>query len=159
MEIIAWVCLGGFALLGFAGTVLPGVPGSALILVGAVIHKLLLPLYLSWFVIGLIAVGVAGSWGIDFFGSALGAKWGGASRWGWIGATCGAIVGIFFFPLGLILGPLLGAFVGELLAAKAGFKQAARSGVGAGLGLAISTVLRLLLALILICMLIFDCIY
>jgi len=159
MEIFAWVLLIVLVVVGLAGMILPGVPGTALILLGAIIHRLILPMYISWVVIVILGFGVALSWAIDFFGSTMGAKWGGASRWGILGAMAGAIIGIFFFPFGLVLGPLIGAFLGELIAARANLKQATRAGVGAGLGIAISTVLRGLLALILVCLLIFDCIF
>ena len=54
----------------------------------------------------------------------------GGTKWGATGAIIGAIVGLFFMPFGLILGPLIGASAFELLFAKLDAEKAAVSGVG-----------------------------
>lgn len=148
--LIAWLALGFLSLLGLAGIILPGIPGTILIFVGALIHKFMLPEVLSWWTIGLIGVGVVLSSVIDALGSLLGAKMGGASKWGLMGAIAGTLIGLLFLPWGLLLGPLCGAFLGEIGAARRSPGAALKSGLGAGLGLAISTLLRLLIALLLI---------
>jgi len=43
-------------------------------------------------------------------------------------AIVGALVGLFFLPLGLILGPLIGAYAFQALFAKQGLRRAAVSG-------------------------------
>jgi uncharacterized protein YqgC (DUF456 family) len=75
---------------------------------------------------------------VDNIAGALGAGRVGASRLGLIGATVGTLVGVAFFPVGLLLGPFLGAVIGELLARSA-LIQAGRVGVGAVVGVILGT--------------------
>ncbi len=145
MEALAWIILAICCLLGVAGTVLPGLPGVALIVTGALVHKLLLPQFLSWWVVAAIGVLALVSVFIDILGSLLGAKWGGASRRGMIGTAVGGLVGLFFLPLGIIVGPVIGAFAGEYLGSRP-IREAARAGVGAGVGFAVSIVIRMCVA-------------
>lgn len=70
---------------------------------------------------------------LDFVVPSIGAKRFNCSREGLVGCTIGTVVGIFFFPLGLLLGPFAGAFIGELTAHK-GINDAALGGLGAFLG-------------------------
>ena len=157
MDYLPWIILGVCCFIGLLGVFLPVVPGAALILIGAIVHKLMLPHVLSWWTIGLLAVGVGLSYASDFFGTMAGAKWGGATKWGLTGSVVGLVVGLFFGVFGLILGPLIGAFVAELIFAGREIRDAARAGIGAGFGLAISMLLHLLIAVAMIGMLVLDC--
>lgn len=150
VEIAAWTILVLFSLGGLVGIFLPVFPGVLLILLGALLHKLLLPDFLSWWTIGVVALGFALTYGIDLMGSVVGAKWGGASRYGMTGLLIGGLVGLFFGLPGLILGPLVGVFVGEVFIASRSLAEGTRAGVGATLGLAASTVLKFFLGVILI---------
>jgi hypothetical protein len=154
---LAWILL--LTLAGLAEVFLPALPGLALIAVGAVVHKLILPEFLSWWVVGTVIVLAVVSTAVDLVGSLAGAKWGGASRAGLVGAALGLIIGLPFSPFGLILGPMIGAFAAEILFARRGTDAAVRSGLGAGLGLAISTVVRTCLALVAVLMLIVDLVF
>ena len=80
MVLIARVILVLFLALGLLGIFLPVLPGIVLIFLGALIHKLLPPGLLSWWTIRVLGIGVAVTFGLDMIGSAVGAKWGGASR-------------------------------------------------------------------------------
>ncbi|MBM4304689.1 MAG: DUF456 domain-containing protein [Deltaproteobacteria bacterium] len=157
--IIAWTVLVLFLLVGVVGIVLPAMPGMVLIFAGVLIHKLLLPFYLSWWTLGVVSFGVLATFGLDFLGSTVGAKWGGASKQGMIGLLLGGLVGIFFAPAGLILGPLIGVFVGEVFVASRPVVDGAKAGIGATLGVAVSTLLKLLLGLILVAWVICDLIF
>lgn len=55
---------------------------------------------------------------LDMVMPSVGAKRFDCSKLGILGSVVGAIVGLFFFPWGLVVGPFLGAFAGELLAGK-----------------------------------------
>lgn len=159
LSVIAWTFLVVFLLLGLAGIVLPAMPGIVLIFAGVLIHKLLLPVYLSWWTLGVVGLGVLATLGLDLLGSAVGAKWGGASKQGMIGLVLGGVVGIFFAPAGLILGPLLGVFLGEVFVASRPVVEGAKAGIGATLGVAVSTLLKLLLGLILVAWVVCDLIF
>ena len=78
---------------------------------------------------------------LDYVVPALGAKKFDCSKWGVFGCMVGTIVGIFFAPFGIILGPFLGAVAGELVAGKA-LSAAMRGGIGALLGFLAGVVLK-----------------
>jgi len=68
-------------------------------------------------------------------------KWGG-SRAGTVGAILGLLVGLFFAPVGIILGPFAGAVVCELIAGRE-TNAALRSGFGSFVGFILGAVLKL----------------
>lgn len=144
-ELIAWLFLAAGLLLGALGTVLPGLPGAVFTVVGVVVHKWLLPGILSWWTVGLVGVLAALSWIVDLMGGFLGARWGGATRRGLIGAAIGGLVGLVFGLPGLILGPFLGAVIGDLSAHRRDVVALAKSGGGAAFGFVLSLFLRLIL--------------
>ena len=102
---------------GLAGTVVPVLPGTTVILAAAIMHHLALGEAHSigwWSIAGLTVLAVL-SYVLDFGSAALGAKYFGATRWGAVGGIIGTVVGMFFFPLGIFIGPLAGVLIGELL--------------------------------------------
>jgi len=130
---------------GLAGLVLPALPGPVLLFAGFVVG--------AWAedfrYIGVGTLGVLGLLAIlayvaDFVAGSLGASRYGASRRAVIGAAVGAVVGIFFGPIGILLGPFAGAVLGELSANK-GLHAASRAGFGATLGMLIGTAAKLAL--------------
>ncbi len=130
---------------GFAGMVVPALPGPVLLFAGLVVA--------AWaegfqhvgaetlIVLGVLAVL---AYVADFIAGSLGASRYGASRRAVVGAAIGAIVGIFFGLLGILLGPFVGAMIGELLARKS-LREAGLAGYGATLGMIIGTAAKLAL--------------
>ncbi|HUB88029.1 MAG TPA: DUF456 domain-containing protein [Verrucomicrobiae bacterium] len=141
-------------LVGLAGCIVPGFPGTPLVLAAALIHRLCfgaagasnlaLIIMAALMVIALL---------FDFLAGFLGANKFGATWRGAIGALLGGIVGLFFGMVGILIGPFVGATVFELLGGRE-FEKAAKAGLGATLGLfagiigkfAIATVMILLFA-------------
>ena len=121
---------------GAAGCVLPVLPGHLILLIAAVAHRLMLgeAAGLRWWSFAVLVLLMAISQTIEMLSGAAGSKWFGGTRWGAAGALLGTIVGLFFLPLGLLLGPLFGAFVLEILVARRLPKSAAISGVGSVVG-------------------------
>lgn len=144
-DILLWVLAVLLVLVGVAGTVLPALPGSLLVLAGLVLA--------AWtddfervggWVIGLLAVLTALTYAADFAATAFGAKRVGASRRAIIGASLGTVVGLFFGIPGLLLGPFIGAVIAEYTARR-DVAHAGRAGIGATLGLAIGMAAKLAL--------------
>jgi uncharacterized protein YqgC (DUF456 family) len=156
LEIIAWAALVIGLAGGLFGAFIPVVPGAALPVIGAVIHKLVLPGALSWWAIVALVVIALLERVVDFIGTLVGAKWAGATRWGLFGAAAGGVAGLFFAPLGLLLGPIIGAFAAEIVFAQRGLRPSIKSGVGAGVGYGISLAARLALAVFMIMIVLFD---
>ncbi|MDE5815530.1 MAG: DUF456 domain-containing protein, partial [Alistipes sp.] len=66
------------------------------------------------------------------------------SRAGVVGATVGAVAGIFVFPpVGILLGPFLGAVIGELLHDSSDTARALQVGIGSFLAFLVGTGLKL----------------
>lgn len=129
----------GVALLlmvvGTAGTVLPFIPGTLLVLGAAVGHRVVMgPDGASWWVLGVMGVMTAIALVADHVAGVVGAQKLGATRRGMIGAVVGGIVGLFFGPVGILSGPFLGAFAFEWSAGRE-WRASAKAGVGATLGI------------------------
>lgn len=150
MAFLAWLILFLCLIVGLIGILVPVLPGIFLILFGVLVHKLLLPEYLNWWTVGVVILGVGVTFALDLMGSLVGAKWGGASKQGLWGLFLGGVVGLFFAPAGIILGPILGVFLGEVLVASRTIREGTRAGIGATLGVALSTFLKFLLGLFLL---------
>lgn len=144
----AWFALIVGFFIGCLGTVLPVLPGAAIIFVGVLIHKLLLPPTFSWITVSIIGVLAVLSWLIDFLASIWGAKLGGATSKGLIGAAVGGLVGLPFGLPGLILGPFFGAIVGDIVAKRHQIYDLLKSGTGAAFGFFISLMLRFIILLV-----------
>jgi len=79
---------------------------------------------------------------VDYILPAVCAKKFSCSRWGVFGCLVGSIVGLFFLPLGIVVGPFVGTVVGELIAGKA-LAASLKGGVGALLGFVVCLALKL----------------
>lgn len=156
VEILLYV-LGALALLvGIAGVILPAIPGSALLVAGAVL--------VAWAegftrVTGLtvgacVLLGVL-IWAVDFAAGVLGAKAFGASKWAIIGSGVGLLVGLFLGLPGIVLGPAVGALAFEY-ARDPNFEKALRAGVGAFLGFVLGSAVKVALTFVLIGVLLLD---
>jgi uncharacterized protein YqgC (DUF456 family) len=121
---------------GLVGCILPVLPGHLILLIGVIAHRLMFQENsgLQWWSFLVLGVLMAVSQTFEMLSGAAGAKWFGGTRWGALGALVGSIVGLFFLPFGLLLGPLAGAFVGEIVFAKKPSHHAAYSGVGSVVG-------------------------
>ena len=147
---LVWTLTALFTLIGLAGVVIPLLPGTTLILLAMVVHKLLLPGDISWAVLGWIAGFWLLSVLVDFVGVILGTRAFGGGKWGMLGAGSGAVIGMFFSLPMLLLGTVLGAVVAEKLIAQKTNRASLLAGVGAAMGFLLSTIGRLLCALAMI---------
>jgi uncharacterized protein YqgC (DUF456 family) len=122
-------------LIGFVGSILPGLPGAPLILVAAVGHRLYFGASsASNVVLVVLVVLVLLSLLLDYLASMYGAKRFGATWRGVVGAAVGGLIGFFFGLPGILLGPFVGAMLFETIGGYE-FKKAMRAGLGATLGL------------------------
>ncbi len=150
MEALLYV-LGAVALLvGLAGIVLPGLPGS-LLLVGGVFLIAWAGNFavVGWTTVAIAAVVAVAITAVDWLAGLMGAKAFGASKWAMVGGAVGLLAGLFFGIPGVLLGPAVGAFAFELVK-DPNLKQAARSGVGALLGFLVGSVVKVAFAFFLL---------
>lgn len=154
MTILYW-SLVALMVVGVIGALVPGIPGSSLIVIAILIWGatqgfagLGIPLFVAIAVL-LLSVGV------DILAAQLGAKQAGASRWGQIGAVVGLLLGFFgLLPalpfggplLGILIGPILGAVIGELLYRR-DLNVAIKAAFGIVVGSLIGNLIQTLLAI------------
>ncbi len=149
-DVLWWILSVALMLLGLAGTVLPALPGTVLVLAGIVLG--------AWIddfqrvgggmltVIGVVAVL---AWVLDYVAGLLGAKKAGASKQAIIGAAVGTVAGIFMGLVGVLFMPLVGAAVGEYLAMK-DERRALKVGVATWLGIMAGLLAKVVLAFVMI---------
>jgi len=121
---LPWVVLVVCSIVGLVGTLLPAVPGGALILLGAWIFAFWTGFQrmavgqewlLGWPTLTLVTMlALIGGIG-QYVVSGLGAKQFGASKWGVAGALVGFVVGLLFTPVGSLIGAFVGAALVEYL--------------------------------------------
>lgn len=122
-------------LIGFIGCIVPGLPGTPLVLVAAIGHRLYFGQQSinTFFLICLVILTVI-SLVFDYLASYFGAKQFGATWRGGLGAALGGIVGMFFGIIGILVGPFIGAMLFELIGGHE-LEKAAKAGAGATIGL------------------------
>jgi uncharacterized protein YqgC (DUF456 family) len=150
VTILLWVLAIALIAVGFAGIVLPALPGTILIFVGLTLvawadHFMRVG---AWTLAVIGAIGVA-SYAVDLVAAAFGVKTLGASRRAMAGAALGTIAGLFLGIPGLIAGPFVGAVIGELTVDR-DLARAGRAGVAAWVGFAIGMALKVGLAFLMI---------
>lgn len=148
MEIVWWSVTVLLMLAGLAGTVVPLIPGTILILAGAILNHFTLH-SVGWPTLAVLTLLMLAAQALDILSGAVGARWFGATRWGAIGGILGALVGLFFGLPGIFLGPLAGALIGELLGGK-GILPAGKSSWGTFLGTTAGLVGKVLIGLLMV---------
>lgn len=141
---IVWFVLGGMlVLVGIVGCFLPILPGPSIAFVGLWIQQLksVAPYTAQflWMWAGITLLVTVLDYWVPVYATK---KWGG-SKAGIIGCALGLLAGLWFGPLGIILGLMLGAFAGEVLANK-NSTHALRSAMGSFIGFLAGTVLKLI---------------
>jgi uncharacterized protein YqgC (DUF456 family) len=134
MDTVLWLLALVLIGVGVIGTVLPALPGAALVFGGIALAAWIddftrIP---AW-TLGILAALTILAWAADFVAAALGAQRAGASRLALLGAALGTFAGVFTGLWGLLFMPLVGAAVGEYLAQR-DLRRAGRVGVATWIG-------------------------
>lgn len=148
----AWLITACLLFIGLVGCFLPIIPGPLIILIAVLFHWFVLRQEsgVEWWTFVVLVALIAASQIYDIVSGAAGSRWFGGTRWGAIGAIVGAVAGLFFLPLELILGPLIGACVFELLFAEQDARKAAVSGFGSAVGALSAVLVKVLVGLVMI---------
>ena len=133
-------------LVGLAGCILPMLPGPPLAWLGMLLLHFTDRVDFSVTELVVSALVVIATLVLDYFTPMIGAKKFGGGKYSNRGCVIGTIVGMFFLPLGLILGPFLGAVIGELIAGKP-FRAALKAGFGSFVGFLFGTLIKLVVCL------------
>ena len=133
MELTLMMAIGCVAMLaGFIGCFVPVLPGPAIAYATLfVLFAFGCPLSTAQLSVGAAVLVVVML--VDYVLPSVCAKRFKCSGWGVFGCFAGSVVGLFFLPLGIILGPFLGTIAGELIAGK-DLAASFRGGFGVLLG-------------------------
>ena len=134
-------------LVGFIGSVLPIIPGPPISWAGLLLLKWTdyvddhgaayeNALWILLFFVILVTI-------LDYVVPIMGTKKYGGSKRGVWGATIGVVAGLFFGPLGIIIGPFLGAYIGEITTGKKD-REALRAAWGSFMGFLLGVGLKLM---------------
>ena len=147
MDIALAVIGTALVLLGFIGSILPIIPGPPISWVGLLLLKWTHyitdhgeaygnALWILLFFVILVTI-------LDYVVPIMGTKKFGGSKRGVWGATIGVVVGLFFGPPGIIIGPFLGAYIGEITTGKKE-RDALRAAWGSFVGFLLGVGLKLM---------------
>ena len=146
MSLLLWMAAAILVLIGFAGLVLPALPGIALIFCGLVVAAWAEQFaYVGWKTITFLGLLTLFAGLIDLLAGVLGAKKFGAGRYALIGAAIGAFCGLFFGIPGIVAGSFLGALFGELIARR-DLKDAGIAAFGTWIGLVAGSAVKIAIA-------------
>ena len=143
-----WIVVGVILLLvGIVGCVLPFLPGPPLCFLALLVQQFNSdPPFTSkfmWIWAGITLLVVLLEYVIPVYGT----KRFGGTKYGMWGSTIGLIAGLWFGPLGIVIGPFVGAFVGEMLATQDS-AMALRSAWGSFVGFLFGTLLKLIVCFV-----------
>lgn len=147
MDITLAVLGAALVLVGFIGSILPIIPGPPISWAGLLLLKWTdfvddhgaayeNALWILLFFVILVTI-------LDYVVPIMGTKKYGGSKRGVWGATIGVVVGLFFGPLGIIIGPFLGAYIGEISTGKKD-REALRAAWGSFMGFLLGVGLKLM---------------
>ena len=143
MDILLIVLAFLLLVAGIAGCVLPLLPGPPLAYAGMLLLHLTdkvhftTPQLVIWLVVVIVLQVV------DYITPLLGSKYSGGTSFGNRGCMAGTLLGLFFMPWGVIVGPFIGAVVGEMLGGQ-DLSHAIRAGIGTLLGFLFGTLLKVI---------------
>ena len=148
--ILLWLGAAIMVIVGIGGLALPMLPGAPLLFLGLVLAAWAEDFqYIGTGGIVTLAVLAILTYLVDVVAGIFGARQFGASNQALVGAGIGTFVGIFFGPIGIILGPFLGAVAGELTVNRE-LLAAGKSGLGTTIGILLGTAAKLALAFMMV---------
>ena len=143
MDILLIVFAFLLLMAGIAGSVLPVLPGPPMSYAGMLLLHLTDKIHFTTYqlVVWLIVVVVLQV--VDYITPLLGSKYSGGTSFGNRGCMAGTLLGLFFMPWGVVVGPFIGAVVGEMMGGQ-DLSHAVRSGIGTLLGFLFGTLLKVI---------------
>ena len=148
--IIALAILAG--IVGIAGSILPGLPGTPVSWIGMLIlyiwgngvnaagSPMSLGTLIAWgIVVAVVSV-------VDYVVPMYLTRATGGSKYAEKGALIGLVAGMFLTPIGMIAGSFLGAFIAELSFAKKDAASALKAAFGSFLGFMLGTGIKTIAA-------------
>ena len=134
-------------LVGIAGIILPALPGIPLVFAGLLLAAWADDFaHVGWLPLTVLGLLTLASFAVDILATVVGAQRVGASRKALWGTFVGSIVGLFFMPIGLFVGPLAGALLGEYWHTRE-LGRSTKVGLATWLGILLGFALKLALVI------------
>ena len=124
--IIAFILL----VVGFIGSIIPGLPGPACSYLGILIIHFFTQYQFSTLLLLIIGIIVFLIFVLDYSLQAIGVKKYGGGKKATIGTFVGLFIGFIFPPFGILLGPFIGAFLGAYMEERKDKTRALRIALG-----------------------------
>lgn len=143
MEILFFIIAFVLIVLGIVGCIVPMLPGTPLSYAGILLLHFTnqVQFTTTQLIVWLIVVVILQV--LDYITPMLGSKYSGGTTYGNRGCIAGTIVGLFFMPWGIIMGPFLGAVIGEMLGGR-DLEHALKAGIGSMIGFVLGTLLKVI---------------
>lgn len=142
MDVVLIVISFLLIIVGLLGCILPVLPGPPLAYIGLLLAHFTdkieysVTQLVAWLVLVIILQV------LDYVTPMLGSKYTGGGEYCNRGCIAGTILGLFFMPWGIIVGPFVGAVLGEMLGGK-DLQQSIKAGFGTFLGIVFGTLLKI----------------
>ncbi len=134
-------------LVGIAGIILPALPGIPLVFAGLLLAAWADDFaHVGWLPLTVLGLLTLASFAVDILATVVGAQRVCASRKALWGTFVGSIVGLFFMPIGLFVGPLAGALLGEYWHTRE-LGRSTKVGLATWLGILLGFALKLALVI------------
>ena len=145
METIILIFGALLIIAGLIGAFLPVVPGLPFSYAGLLVLQFVSAPFSLTFMLIWASIAMLFGFVLDNVIPAWATKRSGGSPYAVTGSVVGLVAGLFFPPLGFVIGPLIGAFAGEILAGQRS-DRALKSALGAFAGFMAATGLKVIAA-------------
>ncbi|MCM1450162.1 MAG: DUF456 domain-containing protein [Clostridiales bacterium] len=133
-------------IVGIIGCFIPMIPGPPISFLGLLTIYCITDDHISPWALSFYGIITIITVILDYVIPSLGVKYFGGTKYGKWGSFIGTIIGLAYFPIGLLLGPFLGAFIGELIG-RQDRTLAFRSGVGSMLGFIFGVLMKFIVCI------------
>ena len=143
--------------IGIAGSILPGLPGTPFSWIGILLLYIWGPQEMAMSTLLIWGVVVALVTVVDYLVPMWLTKATGGSKYAERGALIGLIAGIILTPVGMIMGSFLGAFIAELQWGKKEAGDALKAAAGSFIGFMLGTGLKTIVSVLILWRIIVFC--
>ena len=145
-----WILSTLLILVGLAGTILPALPGTVLVLGGIVLGAWIDDFTrVSVGTVAVVTVIAIVAWVLEFVAGLLGARRVGASRLALVGAAIGTVVGLFMGLIGVLFMPFVGAAIGQYIELR-DHGNALKVGAATWVGITVGLIAKVVLAFVMV---------
>ena len=131
-------------IFGIVGSIIPGLPGPPISWIGLLLLFIWGPEEMSWYTLIFWAVVTIVVTVLDYIVPMYFTKVTGGTKYAERGAMVGLILGMFYSPIGMILGCFIGALLSEWYYNRKGFWQAFKAAIGSFIGFLAGTGMKLI---------------